>query len=223
LVVTWADEHDLFIANLKSIEAKQDYATQERRDDEKFFENDGGQPLFEVPMKFEDLANEDSGKAGVSPNWVWAKITLRELENERTGLIAPNLLRNQLLARIERHLTNGESFKPTKLPPYEEFRAIIAKHRSHAFVDNITFDKKLPPPMSDQDYLDRLVYIHTHSFGGSSPPRPSDADENDGYEFVKRRLERKISDLTRSPNTITEVVLVFRPVCILVKMDQGFI
>jgi hypothetical protein len=156
-------------------------------------------------MKFEALANEDSGKAGVSPNWVWAKITLRELENERTGLIAPNLLRNQLLARIERHLTNGESFKPTKLPPYEEFRAIIAKHRSHAFVDNITFDKKLPPPMSDQDYLDRLVYIHTHSFGGRSPPRPSDADENDGYEFVKRKLERKISDLTRSPNTITKI------------------
>ena len=125
LVVTWADEHDIFIANLKSIEAKQDYATQERRDDEKFFENDGGQPLFEVPMKFEDLANEDSGKAGVSPDWVWAEITLRELENERTSLIAPNLLRNQLLARIERHLTIGESFKPTKLPPYEEFRAII--------------------------------------------------------------------------------------------------
>ena len=92
LVVTWADEHDLFIANLKSIEAKQDYTTQERHDNEKFFENDGGQPLFEVPMKFEDLTNEDSRKAGVSPDWVWAKITLRDLENERSGLIAPNHL-----------------------------------------------------------------------------------------------------------------------------------
>ena len=59
--------------------------------------------------------------------------------------------------------------------------------------------------MSDQDYLDRLVYIHTQSYGGSSPPRPSDADENDRYEFVKRKLERKISELTRSPNTITKV------------------
>jgi hypothetical protein len=41
LVVTWADEHDLFIANLKSIEAKQDYATKKRRVIEKLFDNDG--------------------------------------------------------------------------------------------------------------------------------------------------------------------------------------
>jgi len=41
LVVTWADEHDLFIANLKSIEAKQDYATKKRRIIEKLFDNDG--------------------------------------------------------------------------------------------------------------------------------------------------------------------------------------
>jgi hypothetical protein len=40
LVVTWADEHDLFIANLKSIEAKQDYATKKRRVIEKLFDND---------------------------------------------------------------------------------------------------------------------------------------------------------------------------------------
>lgn len=205
MVVTWTDEHNLFIANLKSIEAKQDYATQERRDIEKLFDNDGSQPLFEVPIKFEDLANQNFTKEGGIPNWVWAKITLQELENERSGLNAPNILRNQLLARIERHLTNGKSFKPTKLPPYDEFKTIIAKYRSHTFVDNITFDKKLPPSMSDQDYLDRLIYIHTHSFEGSSPPPPSDADENDEYEFVKRKLERKISDLTPSPNNITKV------------------
>ena len=107
LVVTWADEHDLFIANLKSIEAKQDYATQQRRGEEKFFENDGSQPLFELPIKFEELENQDVIKGCVSPNWIWAKMTLQELENERSGRTAPNPLRNQLLAQIESHLISG--------------------------------------------------------------------------------------------------------------------
>ena len=205
LVVTWADEHDLLIVNLKSTEAKQAYATQQRRDEEEFFKNDGGQPLFEVPIKFEDLENQSLTKTVVSPNWVWAKITLQELENERSGENPPNSYRNQLLGRIESHLTDGRPFNPTELPPYDEFKVIIGKYQSYAFVENITFGKKLPPPMSDKDYLDRLSLIHTHSFGASSPSPPSDADENDGYEFVKRRLERKISDLTPDPNTITKV------------------
>ena len=62
----------------------------------------------------------------------------------------------------------------------------------------------LPPPMAPELYLDWLVEAYDVGFGPDREP-PADADQKDEYDFIKRKLERKISELSPDPNTITAV------------------
>jgi hypothetical protein len=58
--------------------------------------------------------------------------------------------------------------------------------------------------MAPELYLDWLVEAFDVGFGQDKEP-PTDADQKDEYDFIKRKLERKISELSPDPNTISAV------------------
>ena len=57
---------------------------------------------------------------------------------------------------------------------------------------------------SDLDYLDWLGDAYDAGFGEAVTP-PDDPDDRDEHEFVKRKLERKISEVSPDLNIITQV------------------
>jgi hypothetical protein len=58
------------------------------------------------------------------------------------------------------------------------------------------------PNFDDQDRLVRFRAIHESSFGSHVVP-PTNPDERDEFDLVKRKLERRITELGGNPNTIT--------------------
>jgi len=58
------------------------------------------------------------------------------------------------------------------------------------------------PEFDDQDRLIRFRAIHDASFGSHAIP-PTDPDERDEFDLVKRKLERRIAELGGNPITIT--------------------
>ncbi|WP_282128164.1 hypothetical protein, partial [Roseobacter litoralis] len=62
----------------------------------------------------------------------------------------------------------------------------------------------LPPLMAPELFLDRLEEAYDVGFGPDREP-PVDADQKDEHDFIKRKLERKISELSPDPNTITSI------------------
>ena len=58
------------------------------------------------------------------------------------------------------------------------------------------------PTFDDQDRLVRFRAIIEASFGSHVAP-PTDPDERDEFDPVKRKLERRITELGGNPNTIT--------------------
>jgi integrase len=60
------------------------------------------------------------------------------------------------------------------------------------------------PKFDDQDRLVRFRAIHEASFGSHVVP-PTDPDERDEFDLVKRKLERRITELGGNPNTITSM------------------
>ncbi|MGO4915716.1 hypothetical protein ACEN2R_09550 [Pseudogemmobacter sp. W21_MBD1_M6] len=207
LVVTWAEEHDQFISSMKPLEARQEYATRQRRTEEqieeKFVQENRGAKIFNLPIELEELS--DYNFIDVAPNWTWAKLTLNELESDRSGDRPSKLLHAQLWSMINRILSENAEFTPIVLPPYPEFKELLRKYENFPFTKKISFSKSLPAPMAKDDYLDRLHHIYQNAFGESSPAPPADADEKDEHDFIKRKLERKISELSPDLNTITAV------------------
>ena len=62
-----------------------------------------------------------------------------------------------------------------------------------------------PAPIDDADYLDRMKEAFQIGFGPSVSP-PGDSDQRGEFEFVKRKLERKIAELSPAPDTISSVL-----------------
>ena len=207
LVVTWAEEHDQFIDSLKSVEDRQSFATNLRRTEEATFEkhvaNEKMEHLFFNPNDLEE--NIDATSDPIKPTWAWAKWTLEELEIERDAKRPNKLQLAQLKAKIAHAIITKKEIAPTRLPPFKEFQEIVFENSDLIDTKNISFTKELPLPLTPDDYLDELKKIWNHAFSVKSPSPPSDKDELDEYEFVRRKLERKISELTPDPNTITVV------------------
>ena len=64
LVVTWAEEHDKFIAQMSSLEARQEYARRRRLGAQESIENalgcePLGTPMYTLPLPFEELSTTE--------------------------------------------------------------------------------------------------------------------------------------------------------------------
>ncbi|EDQ04482.1 Tyrosine recombinase XerC [Sulfitobacter indolifex] len=208
LVVTWAEEHDEFIAQMASLEARQVYARRQRLDVQEAFENAMGSeaadtPMYDLPLPFEELSTSSSADA--APDWRWAKFSLRELDAERDGDRPTRHMRTQLLARLHREAVSNGPSMPMEFPPFQAFKELLHRYSDAPNISSVSLGHKLPDPMGTEEYVEEMQKIHAAAFGAASPAPPTDPDERDEYDLIKLKLERRISELTPDPHTLTAV------------------
>jgi integrase len=200
LVVSWSEVHDQFIQKMKSDDARDAFVhdTQEelKKIEDEFF-NKGGRILFL------DHTGEIDGEE-ILP-WKWALNELNELENLRAGKRAPKLLLNQIRAQIDRIRESKIAPLQKAVPPYPEVKALISSISEDKIRQVFSFEKTLPESLSNGKYLFELEQLFGRAFGDSEKRPEPNTDDYDEFEFVRKKIERKISSLKPNPNTISAV------------------
>ncbi len=137
-------------------------------------------------------------KAKRSKPWESAQEWFIALDHER--MPAPNIeLATDL---IKAKLNGGTDSTQLVLPPYPEYRELVAQLPRQEHL--IKFAESLPEPMDDDEYHDRLVEILNSHFGKDTP-RPDDPDDQDEFDLVRNKLERKISRVAYNPDTVSKI------------------
>ncbi|MCZ4367452.1 tyrosine-type recombinase/integrase [Sulfitobacter dubius] len=114
-------------------------------------------------------------------------------------------MRTQLLARIHREKVSGGQHIPMEFPPYPAFKELLFQYQDAPNIGSVTLGQKLPDPIGTAEYVEGMRKIHAAAFGAASPAPPTDPDERDEYDLIKLKLERRISELTPDPHTLTAV------------------
>ncbi len=209
LVVTWAEEHDALIANLASPETlvkETNRATRRIKEQHRKDYADLGLPLFY------EMTEQRAGEKRFYPRdslprpWQAAAKMMAEADAARAGTPPATPVIDLIIGRVAR-LNDRETFSSViKVPDYPPIIEFLDQEVETSIRKAIKLQITEPiEPLNDFDYLDWLQEAHELGFGPSNEP-PANPDDRDEFEFVKRKLERKISDLSPDPNTISAVL-----------------
>jgi integrase len=209
MVVTWAEEHDDLIADLENpakrlaARAKVTRAVKQQMRDAyaelglpRFFEMTETLPGEKQFYPLERLPRP----------WQAAAKMLTDAEMARRGNInSPWLIHRieERVAAIHEGFVLDDVFTVPGFRDVEEYLATRLDAATRAAIKVVVTGR--PPPIDDSDYLDRIKEAFQIGFGPSVTP-PEDSDQRDEFEFVKRKLERKIAELSPAPDTISHVL-----------------
>jgi integrase len=209
MVVTWAEEHDDLIADLENpakrlvARAKVTRAVKQQMRDTyaelglpRFFEMTETLPGEKQLYSLERLPRP----------WQAAAKMLTDAEMARRGNInSPWLIHRieERVAAIREGFVLDDVFTVPGFRDVEEYLATQLDAETRAAIKVVVTAR--PPPIDDSDYLDRIKEAFQIGFGPNVMP-PEDSDQRDEFEFVKRKLERKIAELSPAPDTISHVL-----------------
>ncbi len=207
LVVTWAEEHDALIEKLRDsdhLRTARVAASRARK-----AKLDQAYDDIDLP-RFYEMTTQLDGEKRYYPRetlprpWQAAAKILKDADNVLAG--RPSLqVQKTLISNRLREAANGEHPKQVLTLP--------ELHGLKEFVESLNADlvrkarievKGKPLPVDPELYLDRLNTAYDVGFGSGQEP-PTDPDQRDEYDFIKRKLERKISEISPDPNTISTV------------------
>ena len=201
LIVTWSEEHDQFIKEMKSTEAREKFHLDRlnaiKRLGKEHFWSDGR-------LLFSDYSSLDSPMEEIPP-WKWAQIRLNELDILRQGIHAPPSLLAQLGAITTRIESGARQSTQIQVPPYPEVINFISGLDDPKIRDLFDYKDDVPTRLSEVEFLHELENVYADAFKDmQNRPLPS-TDEYDEYEFVRKRIERRIFNLKPNPDTIANV------------------
>ncbi|MEP0964944.1 MAG: tyrosine-type recombinase/integrase [Roseobacter sp.] len=207
LVVTWAEEHDALIAKLRDPDELRTAgiaaakASKIKRDEA--YSDLGLPKFFEMTTQ---LPSEKQffTKDSLPRPWQAAARLLQDAEADFAGKPSLEAIKRQISIRIE-ETTSGEI--PTRalsLPGLPGLQEYINTLDSDAVQSARIEIRGEALAMEPERYLERLVDAYAVGYGLECDA-PSDPDDKDEYDFIKKKLERKISELSPDPNTISTV------------------
>lgn len=208
LIVTWSEEDDDLIQELrdpKKRELEDNKRVRRANETHKTEITEIGLP------RFLEMTEQRAGEKQYYPitslprPWQAAAMILAEAEANRRG--EPSI--EGLVGLIEmnmRWVERGEA--PDRVIVVPNYKPILDYLESRVDLDmqaklNIRIGSPVKK-LSDLNYLDFLNDAYAVGFGDDAET-PTDADDRDEYEFLKRKLERKISELLPTPHTISRV------------------
>lgn len=205
MVVTWAEEHNELIADLRNPEKLRQagIAAVRKVKARRATEPD---PL-DLP-RFYEMTEQLDGEKQFFPRhaiprpWQAAAKMLRDAEAAYAGKPDQQTTIETINFWIEETRRGDPPNRTKDVHRYPE----IVRH-IETLDPKLVQDAKirlinLPPPMAPELYLDWLVEAYDVGFGPDCDP-PTDPDQKDEYDFIKRKLERKISELSPDPHTLT--------------------
>lgn len=208
LVVTWAEEHDKLIARLKDPDQRAAHMVKMRKEQKAaeaiINERMGFEPIYAFPP--EVVGTDIKAGPETSPNWLWANAELKELEKQRHGDAPSAQDEAQFLAILSRWKL-GETVPDKKtIPPYQKFKEILNLQEYQRYREFIEFDPIPVKKMDNTRYAEGLRYILETAFGETAPNPPNNADDREEHFFVKNKIERKLSEVSPNPNTISALL-----------------
>ncbi|MFG6585324.1 hypothetical protein [Sulfitobacter sp. 1A12779] len=81
-----------------------------------------------------------------------------------------------------------------EFPPFQAFKDLLNRYHDAPNIGSVSLGQKLPDPIGTEEYVEGMQQIYKLAFGKDSPAPPTDPDQRDEYEVMKRKLERKISE-----------------------------
>jgi integrase len=212
-------EHDTLIAKLKDPDERRDYKAAKRREreakqsarivaEEAAYDRWCGTNGVKTDQEEHQAFLEENGLEEI-PVWEKAERWLEAFEHERNRRRSPSQGEIESVQGLLKRIARAAPEETTRieLPPYPEFKALVA-NASDTAKSIVTFASFVPEPMDDDEYHDRLVDVHESLFGDHVLP-PSDPEERDLFDFAKMKLERRIARLARNPDTISKVAAKF--------------
>ena len=208
LIVTWAEEHDALIRRLRDpeeLEKASNEATRKiKRDLSDDMENLGLPRFYEMSQQLPGEKQYYPRESLPRP-WQAAAKILENADAARRGQPSPI----PMIAEIDRRIEGvGIGEPPTYdvvLPDYAPVIDYLEKRVDPDVRQAARIVVGEPvEPLGNLDYLDLLREAFDIGFG-PGVASPEDIDDREEFEFIKRKLERKISDLLPDPNTISAV------------------
>jgi len=204
LVVLWSEEHDELIRLSKTADGLAKIKSEMRHMEWEVIDTQlSGEHRFIYPIIGHVSANTIEEKH-TDEDYKYAAHKLSELENLRNPKRPPKDAHSQLIARVNRFNKNPSSFEPLILPPFKEYKDFVSSIENGEIRKRISFSTELPEPIHILEYTEELQRLHSTVFGDTSK-RPEDLDDRDEYDFVKKKIERKLSEVKPSPNTIKHI------------------
>lgn len=208
MIVTWAEEHDELIANLRNPDRLRDAGVAASR--EKTAKRASEPDPLGLP-RFYSMTERLDGEAiyytrdYLPRPWQAAAVLLAEAEAAYAGkpsLEDPIIWIEQQIRELERGDTIDRKLSLPGLPGLKEY--VESLDPKIVAAAKIEVRKTALMPLYPDLFLDRLISAHDIGFGPDREP-PTDPDQKDEYDFIKRKFERKISELSPDPNTISSV------------------
>ena len=208
MVVTWAEEHDQVISDLRNPDRLVAAGIANARAAKSRRDNDPD-PLL---PRFYEMTEQRAGEKirftrdALPRPWQAAAVMMTEAETSHKG--TPPLdgfisMIDYRVVEVERGDDIDQKLSLPNLPGMQGYVDQLDQAKVKA--GRIEVRKTATMPLYDELYQDLLLDAYDVGFGPDRSP-PTDPDDRDEYEFIKRKLERKISQLSPDPNTVTSVL-----------------
>lgn len=205
-------EHDALLQSLQDPEKRRDRktATRRTREAEQLEKDTAADAAYRQWLSDND--RDDREFFGEDPTSLSLDADARERPWESAARFMASLdsartepqCEPEVLKILIPHIEKSEADPPRlTLPPYPEYQSMI-EAASVRVQKAVRFLPRIPSPMDDDEYHDRLVDVLNFHFGPDVTP-PHDPEDRDEFDLTKQRLERKIARVARSPDTITRV------------------
>lgn len=207
MVVTWAEEHDDLIASFKNPEnlrtARVNAAREKKVQFNRAYDELGLPVFYQMTTQLEG-EKKYYPKETLPRPWQAAAKILEDADAVRSGNPSLNVQKLLIENRIADLVAGRQPSRTLTLPELPGLREFVAGIDSELVQKARIVVSGSPLPFEPQLHLDRLREAYDVGFGPGQEV-PSDPDQRDEHDFVKRKLERKISELSPDPNTISTI------------------
>jgi len=209
LVVTWAEEHDELLLQLKNpdtLKKEHNKATRRVKEDMLQQYDDLGLPRFYEMTELRPGKKQYYSRQSLPRPWQATAKMMKEADASRAGTPPIDNAIRMVRDRVKRFHEGTLPTTVMRLPDYAPITAFLADEIKPSVRHAIKIQITEPiEPLNDLDYLDWLREAYDVGYSAETEP-PSAPDDRDECDFIKRKLERKISELSLDPNTISDVL-----------------